>query len=162
MNINLFEILKETAISLGVHTALQKAAGGAVAEGGKLIIKKVTDEHRAELLAYIRNGGYTNIWRRYEATLSEKGGAPGDENRFVNLLSKPIMALSDMPDELRKFFDNLEKMTDNEFKEALYFLENDTVTQIAKKIWNKIDDGLKQLAPAINEFAENLKKGGGL
>lgn len=142
----------------GLQTAIKKTAGDAVGT----IVKKVTDEHRAELLAYIHNGGYTNIWRRYEATLPIKGGAPGDENRFVNLLSKSIMALKDTPDELKNLFNGLEKMTDDEFKEALYFLENDTVTQIAKKIWNKIDDGLKQLAPAINEFAENLKKGGGL
>lgn len=162
---NILEILRETAISLGVHTALQKTAADATVEGGKKIIQKIMDNDRAVLLTIIRtgianSGPFPVMWERYEKTLQENGGMPGEENRWVTLLSRLVVALKKEPEKLKKVFLDLENINDNQFKEVLYFLEHDPVQQIFKKIIISVESNTGPITRAIKSFRELLAEGG--
>src|SRR3989338_10370713 len=93
------EAIREAIVHIGVNTAF-KEGGTAFAHE---VVKKITDHHRAELKSFLLllddDTARDNIQRRYRNTLEHPRGTgkPGDENRFVNLLTRLWLVLKDNP-----------------------------------------------------------------
>lgn len=109
-------------------------------------------DKRAELLADLISmpaADTNNLWRWHrEATAELK------ENRFVSLLCK-------IPREVRKdILEALNRMSDDEFRQALNLLEHDVVVQAAKRtaaeISGKIEEVATRVAPHIDALNQRL------
>ncbi len=148
------EILKEIAIAVGFDVAFKKFAEKEGVALAQFVEKKLTDEHRAELLAFIRElATYDKEasdklldrqrQRQYCArkTYPDAHGnyatyAPGEEDRLVTLLTKLYMALADNHEERSsriEVFTWLGHMEDREFDAALEFLHHDVIFQWFQK-----------------------------
>lgn len=146
------EIAREIGISAVVDTAM-RAINGKVEEA----VNKTFAESRGELFGFILHelAGYDpvasdNLMRRHRlreqcAPLPydrKRRYKPGEENRFVQLLTKLKVALSG-PDEKTKLlevFKRLGHMKNKEFDHALPFLHHDVVIQFIKRAWVGVQD----------------------
>lgn len=145
-------------------------------EGGKEVVKeavkKITDHHRAELKAFLMLLGddiaRNNIQIRYRRTLEPPRGTgkPGEENRFVDLLTRLWLVLKDDPKQCELVFTELGHLSDEEFDEFLYFLENDVIPQWYKKAKaflretaNDVIDGIKAIdeSKVVKQIQKDLK-----
>lgn len=175
---NLREIAREFGISALVDVMLdrvRKGAGDIASGAAKKIKDKLTDEKRAELLAFLRElEGYEkvdppvaskNLLRRQRdrqqgKELSYKKGVKyqaGSEDEFVTLLTKLFIALSD-EEELESriaTFLWLGNMDDEEFDATLEFLKHDVVLQYGRKIPHVIREMLLEFKKLSEEFGLN-------
>lgn len=156
------EIAKEVVISSVmaglVHLLMDSAKGfkeKVVDPTGALLMKKITDENRTQLLNFIRcelgnDEAQKVLWRHYRRSMKK----PGGENRFVTLLTKAWVALDDKKPKTalkrrQKFFVKLSEMKNKEFEQALYFLENDVLPQWFKRAEEKVGDTAKWIHEKI-------------
>ena len=146
------EIVKEVGVATGVNVVMEKMkqkTGEVVAEE---VRKKLTDEHRAELLSYLRGlsvyseRASKNFLRRQAERQMQMPRSygnhekykPGDEDRYVTLLAKLYLALDDEHEKSARIqtFKWLGEMGDEEFDNALEMLHNDVILQYFKKaLW---------------------------
>lgn len=165
IDLRIGEILKEMGIA-GAMAALLDAAkngvqkmapivGEKVADvAGKKISKKLDEEYRGEMLAFLRKlAAYDaiaseNLLRRqqdrqfcHKHSYDENNYQPGEEDRYIELLRKLYKSL-DQPEEenLRmQTFIWLGRMSDKKFDATQEILHNDVFLQYLQKfkIWFK-------------------------
>lgn len=136
--------------------------------------EKITKDERPQVLNFIRvdlgdPASTVTLWRRYK----ESRNTPGGEARFESLCEKAYKALVvyDITDPAnkkeddtktlerrKKFFIELANMDDNDFKEALYFLEHDVIQQWFARIKDIVGKTKPQLATADKKAAEEIRK----
>ena len=145
------EIVKEIGVATGVNVVMEKMKAKVGEHAAEEVKKKLTDEHRAELLAYLGElGAYNevaskNLLRRQaerNAQVPRSYGGhekykPGDEDRYVTLLTKLYLALNDEHEKNARMetFGWLGEMSDEEFDAALELLNHDVILQYAQKGW---------------------------
>jgi len=163
------EIAKEVGIALGMDVIFDKFKKEGVAVAADKIKKKLTDEHRAELLAFIRKiAAYDTL--ASEALLRRQRDRqqelpkpyrttdkypPCSEDLYVTLLAKLYMALGDSAEEEEariEVFCWLGRMNDKDFDSTLEFLHHDVVMQYIHKI-----KGVANMLPEIKDFLNYLK-----
>lgn len=149
------DTLKSLVMDVGVHGALTSLGERAGRE-----MFPVTDDVRAALMAFIRGDVYLDnpdagnaLIARHRATLPpSKGGTAryGEEDRFVNLLSRLFLALKDKPPQQRiDAFVDIGGMDDAEFAQTLVFLENDGFIQLLMKYGQYIRDIARAVGPYL-------------
>lgn len=172
---NLKEIAREFGISAIVEVLfdkVRKGAGMIAADATEKIKNKLTDEKRAELLAFLRElAGYSedgrvasdNLLRRQRErqegkklsyNLGKKYPA-GSEDEFVTLLTKLFIALSDDEREIESrtaTFIWLGNMKDEEFDAKLEFLKHDVVLQYGRRIPYIISEMYKEFKSLSDDF----------
>lgn len=145
------EIVKEIGVATGVNVVMEKMKakmGDQVAEEVK---KKLTDEHRAELLAYLcgleaysKKASKSFLRRQAERQVLAPRSygdhdkyKPGDEDRYITLLTKLYLALDDEHEKNARIqtFKWLGEMSDEEFDAVLEVLHHDVILQYFKKAW---------------------------
>ena len=172
----MFQWIKNLLKGHGAEAVREVIVHSLLKEGGKEIakeaVKKINDHHRAELKAFLMllsdDVARDNLQIRYRKTLEPPRGVgkSGDENRFVNLLTRLWLVLKDNPKQCEIVFTELGYLTDEEFDEVLYFLENDIIPQWYKKAKaflgetaNDIVDGLKAVdnSEVVKQIDKSLK-----
>ncbi|MEK7520018.1 MAG: hypothetical protein AAB581_02120 [Patescibacteria group bacterium] len=152
------EFIRELGGALGLDILFK----GLTRESARVVIeelkKKVTDEHRAELLVYIRGLiGYgpeginasAALLRRQQMRKEqrERAYAPHakyeswSEDEFVTLLSKLYLFLSDTVQEResrREVFLWLGNVGDQEFDAFIQTLHHEKILQLIKKYWHEL------------------------
>jgi len=175
-------IAREFGVAVLVDIVFNKMRGRVSAEDmAEKIKKKLTDEKRAELLAFLRKlEGYEkvdppvaarNLLRRQRdrqqgKELSYKPGVryqSGSEDEYVTLLTKLFIALSDDEQEFESRIETflwLGNMDDEEFDATLEFLKHDVVLKYGRKIPYAIQDMLCEFNKFLNEsgLGESLCK----
>lgn len=163
------ELIKDLGMDVGISgtvaTVLDTLKNG--------VHKKLTQEHRAEMLAFVRSlaaidpQASENLLRRqrerqtwqprsYDA---KNPYVPGDENLLVELLTKLYKAL-DEPEkrETRKqTFKWLGRLDDEKFDATLEFLNHDVLKQWSKRLglwFKKIEGG--SLFPKLDQEAKGI------
>lgn len=140
-----------------------------IKKGGEVATEKITkklEEHRAEMLAFIRGlaaedkEASEKFFERQKIrnqckkkSYSEEKYKPGDEDLYVELLTKLYIALNEPQEqEIRKeIFKWLGHLSDEDFDLTLEFLKHDVFIQWIRRFWG----GFKVVS---NEFYSALKK----
>ena len=202
INLNFTEILKEMGIAgvmVGIMDAIKEALKDGAKKAGEVATDKILkkfEERRDEMLAFIRGlsaidpYASATLLRRHEErnfcqkrSYSDECYKPGDENEFVELLTKLYVAL-DEPDERNiriQVFKWLGNIPDKEFDARLEFLKHDVVLQWLKKflgyakqainkfystnvenlgLYQELDRKAAQLAQRINQRVQNPSRFG--
>jgi hypothetical protein len=152
MNLHPGELLKEGIYSLGIHTFLEKN-GEKFAE---VVVKRVTDDVRSKLFAYIRGLGDSvaiqGLMTRYQEA---KSLGLDHEDKFVNILARLYLAVKDDPKK-KWVFRDLGRMSKAEFEDALTFLENDVIAQWFKKARHILGDAFKSIADTATAWGRKM------
>lgn len=146
----LLELLKEIGVAFGMDVLFDKLKK----EGAPIVVdkvkKKISDEHRAEMLTFIRELAARDplasetLLRRHRdrqeekeiSYLPEKRYLAGSEDMYVTLLTKLHTALGDSGGEKESRFEMfkwLGRVSDQEFDATLEFLHHDVVLQYIRK-----------------------------
>lgn len=157
------EIAKEVGIALGLDIMFKKFYEKGADKASEAVIKKITEEHRAELLSFIRHLGVQydkesseNLLRRqrlrqtcspipYNPTLRYQHGS---EDSYVNLLTKLYIALNDSDKERNdriEIFKWLGRLNEQDFDATLEFLNHDAFIQWMKRSWGWIKEAFRIL-----------------
>lgn len=153
-----WELAVAVGAALGVETfyhSLKKEGAAAVVTAVK---KKLTDEGRAELLAFLMvdlanydETASKNILRRLE----ECNAKPEGDNKLVTLLGKLYIALSDTEQEKAtrlESFRILGGMEDDKFYSALESLNHDIVVRILKRLPEITEKVLEGFTDALEKL----------
>lgn len=145
------EIVKEIGVATGVNVVMEKMKTKVGEHVAEEVRKKLTDEHRAELLAYLgeldayNKKASKNLLRRQAERNAQAPRSygnhekykPGDEDRYVTLLTKLYLALDDEHEKNARMqtFEWLGEMGDEEFDAVLELLNHDVILQYTQKGW---------------------------
>ncbi|MEK7146665.1 MAG: hypothetical protein AAB772_00225 [Patescibacteria group bacterium] len=151
------EVFKEVGIALGLDILMKELSKKGAREGSRIIVKKLTDEHRAEVLVFIVRElaqadqiAADNLLRRQKMRQFCEGKyQPGDEDKYVTLLAKLYLTLDGTDgsgkekadgqkerDSRLQIFRWLGGISDPDFDAALEFLNHDVFIQWLKKSWS--------------------------
>lgn len=173
----LLELLKEIGVAFGMDVLFDKLKK----EGAPVVVdkmkKKITDEHRAEMLTFIRELAARDplasetLLRRHRDRQEEKEISylpgkrylAGSEDTYVTLLTKLHTALSDSDGEKESRFEMfkwLGRMNDQEFDATLEFLNHDVVMQYIRKTAQIAGMAIPEIKRLIEKFEvkESLRK----
>lgn len=158
---SILERFWELAVAVGAALGVESFFHSIKKEGATAVVtavkKKLTDEGRAELLAFLMvdlanydETASRNILRRLE----ECNKKPEGDNKIVTLLGKLYISLSDTEQEKAtrlESFRILGDMEDEKFYNALEALNHDIVMRFIKRLPEVTDKFIK-------EFTEILEK----
>lgn len=165
---NLGEIFKEVVIA-GVIAGLVDGFKVGARKEGEIVAEKIVkkfEEHRAEMFAFLRSlaakdeEASKKLFERQRIrklcqnkSYSDEKYKPGDEDLYVELLTKLFMALNEPSEQntRREIFKWLGHLSDEDFDLTLEFLRHDVFVQWIRRFWG----GFKAVS---NEFYSALKK----
>ena len=156
MKLSLGEILKEVVIAgavVGIAEGLKDGAKKGAEEIGKKTTERIAkkfEEHRDELLTFLRGIKAENLLRRWRERQTcqkrsyddRKPYIAGDEAHFQEALTKLYTNLSE-PNEKnvrRQIFRWLDKMPDEEFDTILEILRYDNTIQWLERSWGWVQE----------------------
>lgn len=177
----IWEFFKEIGVATGITLVIDEVKKKYAAESAKAITEKFSDEHRAEVWAFILslsdNGkkgklAYDGFMRhqRERQNLAQKDYRkykPGDENELNTLLAKLYFALNQSLDEKelrKKVFIKLGLLDDESFDDVIEALNHDAIKQWARRFWNYGKDIIAQADSEVKEHEKEIiakiKRGG--
>lgn len=159
---SLLERFWEVTVAIGAALGVESFVHSLKKEGAAAVVtavkKKLTDEGRAELLAFLMvdlanydETASKNILRRLEECNAKSEG----DNKLVTLLGKLYISLSDTEQEKAtrlESFRILGGMEDDKFYSALESLNHDFVVRILKRLPEITEDVLKVFTDTLEKL----------
>jgi len=153
-----WELVVAFGAALGVESyfhSLRKESSTAVVTAVK---KKLTDEGRAELMAFLMVDLAAHDAIASETLLRrliECNAKPEGDNKIVTLLGKLYIALSDTPQEKAvrlESFSILGRMEDKQFYSALEGLNNDYIMRTIKRLPEITEEVIKEVTEVLKKL----------
>lgn len=170
---NLGEIFKEVVIA-GVIAGLVDGFKVGARKEGEIVAEKIVkkfEEHRAEMLAFLRGLAASDkeasekLFERQRIRslcqkkfYSEERYKPGDEDLYVELLTKLYMALNEPSEkEIRvEVFKWLGHLSDEDFDLTIEFLKHDVFIQWLRRFWGGFKTISKEFYSALKKIKDKL------